>query len=152
MKFGTWWSLRTHWKLHCPTCSLVGKEAPLQVCWLMFEDFGPTTIGKIFFKMKRNLLMQLRKKSKLVVLTWSQHNGSTYGKQAFSWSLYLIRQLYLNGVWLSDGSTNAKRSIMCSKEIGLLAQHMIIILAQFVNIFGGWTYMIIWCPQELSLW
>ena len=32
---------------------------------------------------------------------------------------------------------------MCLKEIGLLAQNMIIILAQFVEIFGGWTYMII---------
>ena len=38
------------------------------------------------------------------------------------------------------GSKNMHQKDMCSKEIGLLAQDMIVILSLIINIFGGDLY------------
>lgn len=64
-----------------------------------------------------------------------------------SLSLFLLRQLYLNGKWLSVDARTILRD-MHLEEIGLRVQTMLIILGLIINIINGWgAYMIVQCPH-----
>ena len=82
-----------------------------------------------------NFLSKLCLTWKTIHQLWNQPQSKYAGLTQL---LFLIRNLYLNGMWVGvDVRTNTKKD-MHSEEIGLQAPNLLTILGSKVNIIRGW--------------